>query len=144
MKAIALRRTKDMQVDGKRLVELPRKTISMHYVDLSPEDREVYDKVEEIGKEVIEGYMKSGTVLQNYASVLQIILRLRQICDHTGLCPAYTEMLTAELNQQGRLFLSFMVIYLGHKMLWWMTINPKKLARLFGFQFIVRWDESGC
>lgn len=106
MKAIALRRTKDMQVDGKRLVELPRKTISMHYVDLSPEDREVYDKVEEIGKEVIEGYMRSGTVLQNYATVLQIILRLRQICDHAGLCPAYTEMLTAELNRKGRLFLS--------------------------------------
>lgn len=119
-----------MQVDGKRLVELPRKTVSMHYVDLSPEDREVYDKVEEIGKEVIEGYMRSGTVLQNYASVLQIILRLRQICDHTGLCPAYTEMLTAELNRKGtRSFLSFMVMSLGHQIFLWMTKNSKKLAK---------------
>ncbi|KAG0623190.1 hypothetical protein M758_3G155200 [Ceratodon purpureus] len=100
IKAIALRRTKDMQVDGRRLVELPRKTISMHYVELTPEDRELYDKVEENGKDVIERFMKSGTVLQNYATVLQIILRLRQICNHPGLCPAYTEMFAAELNQK--------------------------------------------
>lgn len=107
IKAIALRRTKDMQVDGKRLVELPRKTISMHYVELTPEDRELYDKVEESGKEVIERFMRSGTVLQNYATVLQIILRLRQICNHSGLCPAYTQMFAGELNQKGKTIISF-------------------------------------
>lgn len=96
-----------MQVDGKRLVELPRKTISMHYVELTPEDRELYDKVEESGKEVIERFMRSGTVLQNYATVLQIILRLRQICNHSGLCPAYTQMFAGELNQKGNTIISF-------------------------------------
>jgi len=95
-----------MQVDGKRLVELPRKTILMHYVDLTPEDRELYDKVEENGKEVVERFMENGTVLQNYATVLQIILRLRQICNHSGLCPAYTEMFAAELNQKGKTIIS--------------------------------------
>lgn len=100
IKAIALRRTKNMQVDGRRLVELPSKTISLHSVELTPEDRELYDKVEENGKEVIERFMESGTVLQNYATVLQIILRLRQICNHSALCPAYTEMFAAELNQK--------------------------------------------
>ncbi|KAH9547320.1 hypothetical protein CY35_11G028300 [Sphagnum magellanicum] len=93
MKAIALRRTKELQVNGHRLVELPRKTVTIHYVDLAAEDREVYDKLEENGKEVIGQLVQSGTVLQNYASVLQIILRLRQICDHSALCPAYSEML---------------------------------------------------
>lgn len=101
MKAIALRRTKEMQVDGQRLVELPRKTVNLHYVELSAEDREVYDKVEEDGKEVVGRFMKTGTVLQNYATVLQIILRLRQLCDHSALCPAYSEMLSAELNKKG-------------------------------------------
>lgn len=92
-----------MQVDGRRLVELPSKTISLHSVELTPEDRELYDKVEENGKEVIERFMESGTVLQNYATVLQIILRLRQICNHSALCPAYTEMFAAELNQKGKM-----------------------------------------
>lgn len=90
-----------MQVDGKRLVELPSKTIVMHFVELNPDDRELYDKVEENGKEIIERFMRTGTVLQNYATVLEIILRLRQICNHSGLCPTYTQMVAGELIQRG-------------------------------------------
>lgn len=101
-----------MQVDGRRLVELPSKTISMHYVELTLEDRELYDKVEENGKEVIERLMNSGTVLQNYATVLQIILRLRQICNHSALCPAYTKMFAAELNQTGKTTNDFIKLFI--------------------------------
>lgn len=84
---IALRRTKDMKVDDKRLVDLPQRTVTVHNVDLSQEDRQLYDRVELEGKRLVGQYVASGTVLQNYSTVLQIILRLRQICDHSSLCP---------------------------------------------------------
>eukprot|EP00249_Psilotum_nudum_P023028 c28730_g1_i2 orf=268-2055(+) len=95
MMTIALRRSKDMRIDGKRLVDLPQKTVSIYNVELSPEDRELYDKVEWEGKQLVRQYVASGTVLQNYATVLQIILRLRQICDHSALCPLQDQLLAA-------------------------------------------------
>ncbi|KAH7425334.1 hypothetical protein KP509_11G049800 [Ceratopteris richardii] len=85
--AIALRRTKDMEVDNKRLVDLPRRTVNIHFVELDVKDRQLYDKIELEGKRLVGQYVASGTVLQNYSTILQIILRLRQICDHSDLCP---------------------------------------------------------
>lgn len=85
---IALRRTKDMKVDDKMLVDLPQRTVNIHTVDLSEEDRQLYDRMELEGKRLVGQYVATGTVLQNYSTVLQIILRLRQLCDHSSLCPS--------------------------------------------------------
>jgi hypothetical protein len=38
-------------------------------VDLSPEDRELYERVETQGRQIISGYLQAGTLMQNYASV---------------------------------------------------------------------------
>lgn len=76
-----------MKVNDRRLVDLPRRTVTVHNVDLSLEDRQLYDKLELEGKRLVGQFVESGTVLQNYSTILQIILRLRQLCDHSSLCP---------------------------------------------------------
>ena len=44
MHFIAMRRTKDMIVNGRPLVSLPKKTIKIVKVDLDKDDREKYDR----------------------------------------------------------------------------------------------------
>lgn len=83
MATISLRRTKD-----KGLVGLPPKTIETCYVDLSAEERELYDQMEGEAKTVVRNYISADSVMNNYSTVLSIILRLRQICTDLALCPS--------------------------------------------------------
>ena len=53
MKVIALRRTKTQLIDGKPIVQLPEKSIFMNYIELSPEERDIYTAVSEKGKVTI-------------------------------------------------------------------------------------------
>lgn len=86
MGSIALRRTKTQQVNGKPLVELPDRQVFVQPVELSLEERKLYDSMAREGKLVIGKYFKTGNVLQNYADVLAILMRLRQLCCHPKLC----------------------------------------------------------
>lgn len=83
MATISLRRTKD-----KALVGLPSKTVETYYIELSGEERELYDQMEGEAKGVIQGYINAGSLTTNYSTVLCIILRLRQICNSLALCPS--------------------------------------------------------
>lgn len=40
-----LRRRKDTELDGKRLIELPKKTVDLCILDFTPEEQEIYDHV---------------------------------------------------------------------------------------------------
>ncbi|KAL6336491.1 hypothetical protein AAG906_018446 [Vitis piasezkii] len=83
MATISLRRTKD-----KGLIGLPPKSVETCFVELSAEERELYDQMEAEGKCVIRDYIDAGSVMRNYSTVLGIILRLRQICTDVALCPS--------------------------------------------------------
>ncbi|KAA8517345.1 hypothetical protein F0562_017649 [Nyssa sinensis] len=83
MATISLRRTKDKGVIG-----LPPKTIETCFVELSVEERELYDQMEVEAKNFVRGYISSDSVTSNYSTVLSIILRLRQICTDLALCPS--------------------------------------------------------
>ncbi|KAL6997704.1 RING-type E3 ubiquitin transferase [Sarracenia purpurea var. burkii] len=83
MATISLRRTKD-----KDLSWLPLKTIETCFVELSVEERELYDQMENEAKSVVRNYINAGSVTNNYSTVLSIILRLRQICTNLALCPS--------------------------------------------------------
>jgi len=96
MKVIALRRTKTQLIDGKPIVQLPEKSIFMNYIELSPEERDIYKAVSEKGKVTIGKYMKAGTLLKNYTEVLAILTRLRQLCCHPKLCTAALEAAAKE------------------------------------------------
>ncbi|XWS58976.1 hypothetical protein CRYUN_Cryun08bG0080700 [Craigia yunnanensis] len=82
MASISLRRTK-----GNDLVGLPPKTLQTCYVELSVEERELYDQIEGNGKSVIQEFINDGSLVRNYSTVLGILLRLRQICTSLALLP---------------------------------------------------------
>ena len=48
-----MRRTKTQQIDGKPIVELPEKNLFINYIELSPEERDIYKAVSEKGKVTI-------------------------------------------------------------------------------------------
>eukprot|EP00798_Chlamydomonas_sp_ICE-L_P010643 gene10643-12322_t len=89
MASIAMRRTKSMKVNGRALVSLPRKVIHVVKVPLTPEDRLKYERLELDCARSITSQIRSGTLLQNYTAVLEVILRLRQICVDGHLCPQH-------------------------------------------------------
>ncbi|KAL5498669.1 hypothetical protein ACEPAH_2024 [Sanghuangporus vaninii] len=80
-----LRRRKDSMLDGKRLVELPPKDVQLVKLDFTPEEQEIYHAVETRSQMKFNRYLRAGTVLKNYAHVLVLLLRLRQVCTHTSL-----------------------------------------------------------
>ncbi|KFK26107.1 hypothetical protein AALP_AA8G203600 [Arabis alpina] len=82
MATISLRRTKE-----KSLIGLPPKTVETCYVELSPEERQLYDHMEGEAKGVVQSLINNGSLMRNYSTVLSIILRLRQLCDDLSLCP---------------------------------------------------------
>ncbi|KAM1611239.1 hypothetical protein ACFX1Z_000036 [Malus domestica] len=83
METISLRKTKD-----KGLIGLPPKTLETCYVELSGEERELYDQMEGEAKSVVRSYIDAECLMRNYSTVLSIILRLRQICTDVALCPS--------------------------------------------------------
>lgn len=99
MATISLRRTKD-----KGLIGLPPKSVETCFVELSTEERELYDQMEAEGKCVIRDYIDAGSMMRNYSTVLGIILRLRQICTDVALCPSDLRSLLLSNNIEGITF----------------------------------------
>ncbi|GAB4821905.1 hypothetical protein N2152v2_008951 [Parachlorella kessleri] len=96
LNTVALRRTKDLRVNGRPLVALPPRNVHLVTVQLSREERHKYERWEEAGQRIVQRHLSSDTLLQNYTAVLEIILRLRQICDHAALCPGEDPVFAAE------------------------------------------------
>ncbi|KAE8125147.1 hypothetical protein FH972_019981 [Carpinus fangiana] len=96
MATISLRRTKE-----KGLIGLPPKIIETCYVELSREERELYDKMEGEAKSAFRYYINAGNMMRNYSAVLSILLRLRQICIDLALCPSDLKSLLPSQNIEG-------------------------------------------
>ncbi|XP_078694634.1 helicase-like transcription factor isoform X1 [Branchiostoma floridae x Branchiostoma belcheri] len=91
---LAMRRTKTQQVDGKPLVSLPPRTVFIQHVEMSPDERDVYDAMATEGKVMVGRYFREGSVLTHYADVLAVLLRLRQLCCHPSLVAHALQTLT--------------------------------------------------
>ncbi|KAF9911873.1 hypothetical protein EC991_001777 [Linnemannia zychae] len=85
MKVITLRRTKTQMVDGKPLLDLPPRTDHMRTLDLSLNERQMYQRMESSAKLTVSQIVQENKVMKNYAHILQAILKLRQICAHYAL-----------------------------------------------------------
>ncbi|RZC63975.1 hypothetical protein C5167_025729 [Papaver somniferum] len=85
LKTILLRRTKDTLIDGKPIVTLPTKSISLMKVELSTEERSFYSQLEARSSSQFEEYDRAGTINRNYANILVLLLYLRMACDHPYL-----------------------------------------------------------
>uniref|UniRef100_A0A8C6W143 Helicase like transcription factor n=1 Tax=Nothobranchius furzeri TaxID=105023 RepID=A0A8C6W143_NOTFU len=95
VKCITLRRTKNSEVNGRRVVSLPEKTVFVEQVELSQQEREEYELARNEGRRTIGRYVAEGSVLKNYADVLAILMRLRQYCCHSDLLPKTSSDLAA-------------------------------------------------
>lgn len=51
-------------LDGKRLIELPPKTVNLEKLKFSPEEREIYAMVETKSQEKFNRFLRAGTVLK--------------------------------------------------------------------------------
>ncbi|CAH2246897.1 helicase-like transcription factor isoform X1 [Pelobates cultripes] len=85
IKNITLRRTKTSKIKGKPVLELPERKVFIQRIELSDEERHVYNSMRDEGKAIISRYFNEGTVLAHYADVLVVLVRLRQLCCHPHL-----------------------------------------------------------
>ena len=85
IKSITLRREKTSIVDGRPVVDLPPKHVNIRPVEFSSAERDLYTAVESKSQLRFNSYLKKGQVSKNYANILVMLLRLRQICCHPHL-----------------------------------------------------------
>ena len=86
LEPLVLRRTKNMkQSDGTPLVPLPSKRVIIEEVELSKQEREVYDHILTRAKRTFTSNVEAGTVMKAYTTIFAQILRLRQSCCHPRL-----------------------------------------------------------
>jgi DNA repair protein RAD5 len=83
LEPLVMRRTKDMKTpDGEPLVPLPAKTIQVVEIELSQQERSVYDHIFTRAKRTFSANVEKGTVMKAYTTIFAQILRLRQSCCH--------------------------------------------------------------
>ncbi|KAI1811492.1 DNA repair protein RAD5 [Poronia punctata] len=86
LEPLVMRRTKDMKTpNGEPLVVLPSKTVEIVEVELSQEERAVYDYIFAKAKSTFSANIEKGTVMKAYTTIFAQILRLRQTCCHPTL-----------------------------------------------------------
>ncbi|KAJ5101847.1 hypothetical protein NUU61_004069 [Penicillium alfredii] len=83
LEPLVLRRTKTMKTpEGEPLVPLPRRTVTIEEVELSEQEREIYDCIFMRAQRTYNDNVEAGTLLKSYSTIFAQILRLRQTCCH--------------------------------------------------------------
>ncbi|KAF1943560.1 hypothetical protein EJ02DRAFT_130800 [Clathrospora elynae] len=85
LKSIMLRRQKESKVDGEVICTIPPKHTGIDNVDFSDEELALYNALQTKSQIQMNKYLEKGAVSANYASVLVLLLRLRQACCHPHL-----------------------------------------------------------
>jgi DNA repair protein RAD16 len=80
--AIMLRRTKLEEAD---VLALPPRTVTLRRDDLDSREADFYDALYTQSALQFDGYLAQGTVLNNYAHIFELLIRLRQAVDHPWL-----------------------------------------------------------
>ncbi|KAI0068288.1 hypothetical protein BV25DRAFT_1793096 [Artomyces pyxidatus] len=86
MKCITLRRTKESKSsNGQRILDLPPRRDELRYLKFDAEEQDLYDRFFNESRAEFHELSHKNEVMKNYVGILQKILRLRQICDHSEL-----------------------------------------------------------
>lgn len=85
LRTFMLRRTKQTMIDGNQICDLPPKHIHHNSVSLKTTEQTFYKAIEARSQNKIINYLEKGTATKNYASILVLLLRLRQACCHPHL-----------------------------------------------------------
>lgn len=105
MQDLCLRRKKDMKfIDLK----LPPKTEYVHRITFWPDEQRKYDALMDEAKGALEEFQKKSKTGQKgrFQSVLERLLRLRQVCNHWTLCRERVEDLLKFLEEKGAVVLN--------------------------------------
>lgn len=70
-------------------------------LSLSEPERNVYDTLMKQSRRKFETLVAAGKVMHNYASILEMLLRLRQTCNHPSLALAPAPETSTLLGEQG-------------------------------------------
>ena len=102
MGTICLRRKKEMKFIDLRLPELSE---YVHRIEFLPHEREKYEALQAEAKGMLEKYQLrrnqgSAKALQTYRHLLEVLLRLRQVCNHWKLCGERVTSLLSLLESQ--------------------------------------------
>ncbi|GBG80826.1 hypothetical protein CBR_g31382 [Chara braunii] len=86
LKPLMLRRTKETTDRlGRPILVLPPSHTKVIECELTDAERDFYDALYKKSKVKFDTFVQQGRVLHNYASILELLLRLRQCCDHPFL-----------------------------------------------------------
>ena len=80
-----LRRKKDSVINGKALITLPPRQVEIISCTFDADEREFYESISAKVEATLETYRRAGDMAKNYTSVLILLLRLRQACNHPAL-----------------------------------------------------------
>ncbi|KAE8385977.1 SNF2 family N-terminal domain-containing protein [Aspergillus alliaceus] len=99
LKAVLLRRTKDSKIDGKPILQLPRRISEKVHSVFSEDEQELYNSLEHRTQLQFNKYLEAGTVGRNYSNILVLLLRLRQACCHPHLITDFSIKLNANTDE---------------------------------------------
>ncbi|KAI0037045.1 SNF2 family N-terminal domain-containing protein, partial [Vararia minispora EC-137] len=83
LKGVMLRRKKTDLLNGKPLIELPGRTVHVVPCDFDEDERQFYHALENKIDEAMQKFGASDKL--NYTTILVLLLRLRQACNHPSL-----------------------------------------------------------
>ncbi|KAF9078547.1 SNF2 family N-terminal domain-containing protein [Rhodocollybia butyracea] len=85
LKQVMLRRRKDDTINGKVLIELPKRNVNIIACEFSASEKQFYSSLEtkmtDVMEKIVQEAQRAGQKA-NYMSVLLLLLRLRQACNH--------------------------------------------------------------
>lgn len=107
LRPIMLRRTKcSTDRDGRPILVLPPADIQVIYCELTAAEKDFYEALFKRSKVKFDQFVEQGRVLHNYASILELLLRLRQCCDHPFLVMSRGDtQVYSDLNKLAKQFL---------------------------------------
>uniref|UniRef100_A0A0E0KMT8 Uncharacterized protein n=1 Tax=Oryza punctata TaxID=4537 RepID=A0A0E0KMT8_ORYPU len=86
LRPLMLRRTKETKDKmGNPILVLPPANIEVVECEQSEDERDFYEALFRRSKVQFDKFVAQGSVLNNYANILELLLRLRQCCDHPFL-----------------------------------------------------------
>ncbi|XVF28647.1 hypothetical protein REPUB_Repub15cG0048100 [Reevesia pubescens] len=107
LRLLMLRRTKETKdKEGRPILVLPPTDIKIIECEQSEAERDFYDALFKRSKVQFDQFVAQGKVLHNYASILELLLRLRQCCNHRFLVMSRADSQQySDLNKLARRFL---------------------------------------
>ncbi|CAG8507063.1 1873_t:CDS:10 [Funneliformis mosseae] len=108
LEPLVLRRTKNMRdSNGQPIIDLPCKDVEIEFLEFSPEEQDIYDSIYTHSKTKFNYYCQAGSVLSHYAHIFQLLVRLRQVCDHPILAISKSKNTVDDFVEDGVNFSAF-------------------------------------